>query len=374
MIKIREVKTKKEQRAFVHFPLKLYKGNEYYVPMFYGGEFDIFNPEYPFNKVCDTACFLALKDGEVVGRIQGIIQREANEKWGQKRVRFTRFDAIDDVNVAAALFQRLERWAREKGMEELVGPLGYSDLEREGLLVEGFDQPQTFEEQYNYPYYQKLLEAYGFEKDADWLEFQLRAPEERADQLVEISRRLLDRFGLELVQAKSNQEIIDDHIHGVFKIVETAYSKLYGTMPLNEEIIDNYIKDFKLIVRPQDLVMLYDKNHEMVAFALMFPSISDAVRRSNGHITPAFLKRFLQDKKHPKVMDLGLIGVLPEYEAKGVVMVMIGLLVNLLIESDLDHLETNLILEDNYNMLNILKHFDKRQNKRRRVFKKRIEK
>lgn len=372
MIRIREVKTKKEQRAFVHFPLKLYKGNEYYVPMFYNSEFDIFKPDYAFNKVCDSVCFLALKDGEVVGRIQGIIQREANEKWGQKRVRFTRFDSIDDVNVAAALFTRVERWAREKGMEEFVGPLGYSDLEREGLLIEGFDQPQTFEEQYNYPYYQKLIEAYGFEKEADWLEHQLYAPEERADQLVTISQRLLDRFGLELVQAKSNKEIIEKHIQKVFKVVETAYSRLYGTMPLNQEIIDNYVKDFNLIVRPQDLVMIYDKNQEMVAFALMFPSISEAVRLSNGHITPAFIKRFLHDKKHPKVMDLGLIGVLPEYEAKGVVMIMIGLLVNLLIETDLDHLETNLVLEDNYNMLNIFKHFEKRQNKRRRVFKKKI--
>ncbi|MBR0146843.1 MAG: hypothetical protein IJM25_09300 [Eubacterium sp.] len=372
MIRIREVKTKKEQRAFVHFPLKLYKGNEYYVPMFYNSEFDIFKPDYAFNKVCDSACFLALKDGEVVGRIQGIIQREANEKWGQKRVRFTRFDSIDDVNVAAALFTRVERWAREKGMEEFVGPLGYSDLEREGLLIEGFDQPQTFEEQYNYPYYQKLIEAYGFEKEADWLEHQLYAPEERADQLVTISQRLLDRFGLELVQAKSNKEIIEKHIQKVFKVVETAYSRLYGTMPLNQEIIDNYVKDFNLIVRPQDLVMIYDKNQEMVAFALMFPSTSEAVRLSNGHITPAFIKRFLHDKKHPKVMDLGLIGVLPEYEAKGVVMIMIGLLVNLLIETDLDHLETNLVLEDNYNMLNIFKHFEKRQNKRRRVFKKKI--
>ena len=154
MIRIREVKTKKEQRAFVQFPNRLYKGNPYYVPMLYSGEFDIFKPDYPFNKVCDSVCYLALKDGKVVGRIQGIIQTEANEKWGQKRVRFTRFDSIDDVNVAAALFQTVEKWAKERGMEEFVGPLGYSDLEREGLLIEGFEEPQTYEEQYNYPYYQ----------------------------------------------------------------------------------------------------------------------------------------------------------------------------------------------------------------------------
>ncbi len=372
MIRIREVKTKKEQRAFVQFPNRLYKGNEYYVPALYSGEFNIFKPDYPFNKVCDSVCYLALKDGKVVGRIQGIIQREANEKWGQKRVRFTRFDSIDDINVAAALFMTVEKWAKERGMEEIVGPLGYSDLEREGLLIEGFDEPQTFEEQYNYPYYQRLIEAYGFVKDVDWVENQLYAPEENGDQLIKISERLMNRFELTLHQAKSNQELIDEHIQGVFHIVEEAYSRLYGTMPLNQEIIDNYINDFKLIVRPEDIVMLYDKNHQMVAFAMMFPSISEAVRLSGGHITPAFLYRFLKAKKHPKVLDLGLIGVLPEYEARGVVMLMIGLLINRLCEGDLHHLETNLMLEDNYNVLNLLKHFERRENKRRRCFRKTI--
>ncbi len=373
MIRIREVRTKKEQRAFVQFPNRLYKGNPYYVPMIYSGEFNIFKPDYPFNKVCDSVCYLALKDGRVVGRIQGIVQKDANAKWGQKRVRFTRFDTINDVNVAAALFRTVEKWAAARGMNEIVGPLGYSDLEREGLLIEGFEEPQTFEEQYNYPYYQWLIEAYGFRKDVDWVETQLRAPEENGDQLIKISQKLLDRFGLELYLAESNQELIDEHMQGVFRLIETSYSGLYGTVPLNRETIDNYIKDFKTIVRPHDIPMIYDKDHRLVAFALLFPSIAEIVQQSGGHITPAFLYRLQKVKKHPKVIDLGLIGVLPEYESKGVVMVMIGLLVNLICEGELDHVETNLMLEDNYNVLNLLKHFDKRQNKRRRCFRKSID-
>ena len=372
MLEVREVRSKKEQKDFVRFPLELYKGNRYFVPMLYGGEFEIFKPDYPFNKVCDTVCYIAYKDGKTVGRIQCIIQREANEKWGQKRVRFTRFDSIDDIEVSNALFEKAESWAREKGMTEFVGPLGYSDLEREGLLIEGFDQLQTFEEQYNYDYYQKLIEAYGFEKDVDWLESMLFCPTDNPDRLINLSSKMLERYELHLYQAKTMKELIGEHITGLFDVIEKTYSRLYGTMPLNREIIDNYVKDFKLIVRPQDVLMIMDKTDRIVGFALLFPSISDAVRKSHGHITLPFLVRFLRSKYHPRVLDLGLIGILPEYESKGVATMMIGLLIQFLKSSDIDHLETNLMLEDNHHIQNLMKHFDKRQNKRRRCFRKEI--
>ena len=373
MLEVREVKTKKEQKDFVNLPLKLYKGNEYFVPMLYGGEFDIFKPDYPFNKVCDNVCYIAYQDGKAVGRVQGIIQREANEKWDQRRVRFTRFDSIDDEAVSGALFAAVEKWAVAKGMKEFVGPLGYSDLEREGLLIEGFDQPQTFEEQYNYPYYQKLIEAYGFDKDVDWIECQLYAPKERDERLVKVSGMMLKRYGLHTYQASSIKELLDKHIEGIFNVLEKTYSRLYGTMPLNDEIIANYVKDFKLIVRPQDVMMIMDSDDQIVGFALMFPAISDAVRRSKGHLTPAFLYRFLRDKKNPRVLDLGLIGILPQYESRGVASIMIGMLLDFLIDSDtVHHLETNLMLEDNFHIQNIMKHFEKVQNKRRRCFKKAI--
>ena len=372
MIEIKEVKTRREQREFVKLPLDLYKGDPYYVPMLYSGEFAIFKPDYPFNKVCDTVFFVAYKDGRPAGRIQGIIQREANQKWDQKRVRFTRFDCIDDEEVAAALFAEVENWAKAKGMEEFVGPLGYSDLEREGQLIEGFDQPQTFEEQYNYEYYQRLIEKYGFEKDVDWLESQLFEPAEDSEQMIELGQKMLRRYGLRTYQAKSIGEILDKHIGKIFDLIDKTYARLYGTMPLNGEIVDNYVKDFKMIVRAQDVMMLYDSNDELIGFALMFPAIADAVRKSRGHITPAFLARFLKAKKDPKVIDLALIGILPEWEAKGIAAVMIAMLMKMLKESDLDHLETNLILEDNVHMQNLLKRFRRVQNKRRRCFKKQI--
>ena len=369
MIIIKEVKTKKDIKAFINFPLKLYKENEYFVPVLYGGEKNIFKKDYPFNKVCDTCFYLAYLDDKLVGRIQGIIQRPANEKWNQRRVRFTRFDCIDNQEVANALFNEVVKWAKDKGMNEFVGPLGYSDLEREGLLIEGFDQPQTYEEQYNYPYYQKLIENYGFSKDVDWIELQLRVPEVINEKLLKVGNMMLKRYDLRLYQAKTIKEYIDNYVEGVFDLIDKCYSKLYGTMPLNEEIVSAYVKDFKLLVRTKDLMLILDKDNKPVGFALMFPSISDAVRKSNGHITIPFLFRFLKAKRNPKVIDLGLIGVLPEYESRGIASAMIGLLVNYLKDEGFDHLETNLMLEDNAHIQNTMKNFDKTQNKRRRCFK-----
>lgn len=372
MLTVKRVETKKEIKDFIDFPLKLYKGNEYFVPMLYGGEKLVFKDNYPFNKVCDVCFFIAYEDGKVVGRIQGIIQNPANEKWGQKRARFTRFDCVNDQHVANALFDEVVKWAKEKGMEEFVGPLGYSDLEREGLLIEGFDQKQTFEEQYNYEYYQHLIEGYGFRKDVDWVEYKLYAPKETNPKLLKIGNMMLDRYGLRIYQAKTIKELVNDYVDGLFDVIEKTYARLYGTMPLNQEIVDDYVKSFKLIIRPKDVLLILDQNNKIVGFALMFPSISDAVNKSNGKITLPFLIRFLKAKKNPKVIDLGLIGILPEYESRGVAASMIGLLVDYLKEEGFDHLETNLMLEHNLHIQNIMKHFDKVQNKRRRCYIKNI--
>ena len=173
MIHIEEVKTRAQRRQFVQFPLKLYKGNACFVPPLYADEMKIFKKNYSYNEQAEAVYYLAYREKEVVGRISGILQRVANEKWKQKRVRFTRFDSINDQEVANALFGAVESWAKSKGMTEVVGPLGFSDLEREGLLIEGFDELATFEEQYNFDYYQKLIENLGYQKEVDWVEHKL---------------------------------------------------------------------------------------------------------------------------------------------------------------------------------------------------------
>ena len=173
MIEIRKVKTKKEQRDFVNFPLKLYKNCEFFAPPLYVDEMKMFKKNYVYYDQSISVFFNAYENGKIVGRIQGILQKASNEKWGQKRVRFTRFDSIDNQEVANKLFEAIEDWAKENNMTEIVGPLGFSDLEREGLLIEGFDELSTFEEQYNYDYYQKLIENLGYQKEVDWVERKL---------------------------------------------------------------------------------------------------------------------------------------------------------------------------------------------------------
>ena len=191
MVEVREVTTPALRRAFLNFPLKLYRGNDCFVPPLYGDEKKLFRKDYHYYEHAEAVYFIALRGKKVVGRISGIIQRAANERWHQKRVRFTRFDCIDDKEVAAALFGKVEAWAREKGMEEAVGPLGFSDLEREGLLIEGFDELSTFEEQYNYPYYQALIEGLGYEKEVDWVEHKLYAPAQPDERIREVREKMM---------------------------------------------------------------------------------------------------------------------------------------------------------------------------------------
>ena len=191
-IQIVRVSTQAHKKAFVDFPLGLYQNNPYFVPPLYADEMAQFKKKHAYSDTCDTVFFLAMQGKSVVGRIQGILQKQSNDLRGEMRVRFTRFDAIDDVDVARALFAAVEDWAREQGMDTVCGPLGYSDLEREGLLIEGFDQLSTFEEQYNYDYYPALLEACGYQKEIDWLEHRLKAPENPNPMLGRVAERALE--------------------------------------------------------------------------------------------------------------------------------------------------------------------------------------
>ena len=204
MIEIKEVKTKKQKTQFLNFCLKMYKNNPCFVPPLYSNEKKLFGNHHDYCDQAESVFYLAYKDGKVAGRISGILQNASNEKWNQKRVRFTRFDCIDDQEVANALFAAVENWAKEKGMKELVGPLGYSDMEREGLLVEGFDQLNTFEEQYNFPYYEKLVNNYGFEKEVEWLECRLTAPDSAyIEKMKRVSDKAMERAGCHFGEAKN---------------------------------------------------------------------------------------------------------------------------------------------------------------------------
>lgn len=373
MVNVREVKTKKDIKEFIEFPLRLYRDCEFFVPPLYGDEEKLILTN-PNADIADSVYYLAERDGKTVGRIQGIIQHQYNEKNSEKRVRFTRFDSINDTEVSGALFAAVEEWGRAHGMDTLCGPLGYSDLDREGLLVEGFSENSTFEEQYNYEYYGALCEAAGLTKEVDWLEFELRAPEKRNEMLKRVAERALELNKLHIAKTEgiSKKDYINKYKDGVFNCIDECYSKLYGTAPISPKMREEIISQFMLVLNKEFLFIICDENERVVAFGLCMPGMGDALKRSGGRLTPMTLMKLLSLVKRPKVIDLGLVAVLPEYQNSGVNAAIVNGLVEMLLSGKAEACETNLNLETNTAVMAQWKHFTKRQHKRRRAYVKDI--
>ncbi len=372
MLEIREVRTAKEKRLFLNYALKLYKGNPYFVPPLYCDEKKLFGKEHEYCDQAESVFYLAFRDGKCVGRISGILQHASNRKWEQKRVRFTRFDCEDDQEVANALFDAVENWGKENGMEEIVGPLGYSDFEREGLLTWGFDQLSTFEEQYNYDYYQKLIENYGFGKDVDWTEHRLRAPSpETIAHMTKVSNAALERLGLKFGTAKNTREFLKKYADQFFELVDISYDHIYGSVPFTDRMKKVMISNFKLIINIRYVAVIVDENDRAVCFGLCFPAIGKPLQKSGGHLYPCTLIKLLHALHHPDCIDLALVGVRPEYRMKGVSSAIFARLAKMLADDDIPA-ETNLTLVTNHNILNQWKSFESVEHKHRRSFVKKI--
>ncbi len=373
MVEVREVSGARMRRQFLNFPLKLYKGNKFFVPPLYSDEKKIFKKNYVYNDTCESVFFNAYKDGVIAGRISGILQKAANEKYGEKKVRFTRFDCIDDREVSAALFEALEKWALSRGMDTVVGPLGYSDLEREGLLIEGFDQPCTFEEQYNYEYYQHHIDAHGYEKDVDWVESQIRLPDDGGENLIKLGAYLQKKSNLHISDTKNVKEFVKKYEKDFFNMLDRSYDKIYGTVPFTEGMKKMMIDNFKLLFDTRYICLILNDLEQAIAFGILLPSMSKTMNKSQGKLYPWVLPKLLHEIKHPKVFDLGLIGVDPDYLASGAVACIMAKLVELLRESGVDHCETNLNLEDNMAIRNLWRKFNATENKRRRCYIKQLQ-
>ena len=373
MVTVRELNGARDIKEFIEFPLRLYRGVYGFVPPLYSDEKKLIlsggKPD-----IADSVFFLAERDGKTVGRIQGIIQRDFNRIHGTKRVRFTRFDSINDKEVSSALFAAVENWARGFGMTELCGPLGYSDLDREGMLIEGFSENSTFEEQYNYEYYPELCEAAGLTKEVDWLEFELTAPDKKNEMLSRVAERVLSMHKLHVVDSSkmTKKAYIDKYKAGFFSCIDECYSKLYGTVPITADMQDEIVSQFMMIVNKEFLVIICDENERVVATGLCFPGIGDAFKKSGGRLTLPALIKLLALVNKPETIDLGLVAVLPEYQNAGINAVIINCLVDMLISGKAKRCETNLNLETNVQVMAQWKHFNSRQHKRRRSYLKKI--
>lgn len=374
MVNVIRVKTKRDIKEFIELPLRLYRGCEYFVPSLYSDEKKLLKSGGN-SDTCESAFFLAVRDGKTVGRIQGILQKQYNELHGERRVRFTRFDVVDDLDVSAALFRAVEEWASSLGMSEVCGPLGFTDMDREGLLVEGFCEDSTYEEQYNYEYYAKHIEAAGYKKEVDWLEFELRAPEKKNPMLEKVAARALEINKLHIADTNiSKKKYIEKYADSFFDCLDECYSKLYGTVPISPLQRKELIEQFILIINIKFAVFICDENERVVAFGLCFPSIGDAIKKSGGRLTPSALIRLLCAVKSTKRVDLGLVAVRPEYQNSGVNAVLINGIADMLLSGEIEKCETNLNLETNTAVIAQWKHFNSRQHKRRRSYIKNIEK
>ncbi len=373
MLQIIEVQTKKQRKEFVEYPLRLYKDNPYFVPPLYGDEMKMFTDKNIYARTCRSVFFLAQRDGVTVGRIQGIIQKDFNALYDAKQARFTRFDCEEDLETANALFNAVEQWARGLGMENLVGPLGYSDLEREGLLIEGFEYLSTFEEQYNYPYYASLIEACGYRKDVDWLESRLFGSGKVDEKTQKLLDHALKKYNLHIAGEKMGKRaFIKKYAEGIFKCIDECYKGLYGVVPYTPEMQKQMISQFMLVLNRKYIIAVCDENEEVVAFGISLPGFGKAVQKSGGKLTPACLVRLLKAIRKPESIDLALVGIMPKYRKTGLSVLFLSVIGEMLAEPSVKYMETNLNLESNTSIQAVWKRFDNIQHKRRRSYRKEL--
>lgn len=360
MVEVRQVKTKKEFKKFVKFPTELYKGNPYYVPPFEIDELNLTNPKKNASfEDTDAIYFLAYRDGKVVGRIAGLICRLYNIKNNAKRARFSRFDLIDDAEVASALFKAAEDWARSMGMEDIHGPLGFNDLEREGLLTYGFDTIGTYQGSWNAEYYEKHILANGYAPDTRWVEWRIPIPDEIDPKLEKMANVISRRYGFYEKQFKNPKEIIDRYGKEFFKVLDESFANLYGTIPFTDKLVDQTIDSFRLILDKDYVSIICDKDDNIVGYGLGYPSIARPMIKCRGRFLPFGIFGLLKAIKKPKYIELGLIAVKPEHQHKGVTALIIYNMLKRIKKNGIISADTGCQLEDNKAVINALDMFNR---------------
>ncbi len=373
MVEIREVKTKSDLKKFVKYPYKLYKDVPQFMPPLLSEDLSDWNPKQnPAFEYSEARCFLAYRDGEIVGRIGAILSHAANKKWGTKRMRFSQVDFIDDDAVVDALFATVENWAREKGCNEVHGPLGFTDQDREGMLVEGFDQKSMFITYYNYPYYIRQLTRIGYVKDVDWVEFLIDVPYDDAtvNKLHRLSERVARMTGLHTVDVKRSQ--YKKYIPKLFEMVNECYAPLYGTVELSQAQIDKCAAKFAPLVNPKVLAFVENDAGEAVAFGVGAPSIANAIKRHNGRMFPFGFIDILHSLRRNDTLDLLLIAVRPEYRNTGINAMLMDKILKGCHEIGIRYAETGPQLELNEKVQHQWNMFTYKNHKRRRCFIKQL--
>ena len=357
---------------YVQFGIDLYKGNDCYVPPLIFDEVGTLSPDVnPAFDFCDAQSFMAFRNGEPVGAITAIINKAYNEKTGEKLMRFGFVNFIDYAEVVDELFEAVEKWGRERGMTSIVGPMGFSDMDHEGMLIEGFDELGTMATIYNYPYYPKHMERMGYAKDVDWVEYRMTVPDAVPEKYARIADIVAKKYGLSVLKYTSRSKIKKEYGRAIFELVNEAYANLYGFVPLTERQIDFYIKAYIDVLRLEDVCLVVDSDGKLVALGISMPSMSRALQKAHGKLFPFGWWHLLQAiQGKTDVVDLLLVAVKPEYQSRGVNALIFADLIPRYIKNGYKFAESNLELEGNESVQKQWEYFERRQHRRRRAYRK----
>jgi len=371
-IEIREVRSAKELNAFIRFPHTLYRGHPCWVPLLSMDERNTFRQDKnPAFEHCQARYWLAYRDGKIVGRIAGILNNRHIEKWNQNYLRFSWIDFVDDLEVSKALLETVEAWGREIGLTAVHGPLGFTDMDREGMLVEGFDEMGTMATFYNHPYYPVHLLQHGYIKDIDWVEYEITIPPEPIEEISRMAEVVLRRNNLHVFQPRNKRELLG-YAQSLFELLNAEYAHLYGTVMLNQRQIEAYTKEYFSFVSPDLLPIVLDAQNQMVAFGIAMPSLSRALQKTRGRLLPFGIIHLLWALSHNQRADLYLVAIKREYQGKGVNAVLMSQIHKAFIARGIQKAESNPELENNLRVQTQWKYYETRQHKRRRIFIKQL--
>lgn len=367
-LQIKQVKSKSDLKIFIGLPYKLYKGNKYWCPPMRMDEANTLsrkiNPAFEF---CEAEYWLAYRDKKLVGRIAGMINHKANERWNEKLVRFGWIDFIDDYEVSGKLIETVSEWGKSKGMTGIHGPLGFSDMDNEGMLIKGFDELATLASIYNYPYYPGHMEFHGFGKAAEWVQYEFSIPDQIPDKVERMSQLVMQKYNLHVLKVKNSKELLP-YAKKMFSMLNLAFDELYGFTSLSQRQMDYYVKAYFSFVRPEFISFVLDDKDDVVGFGVSLPSLTRALQKSNGRLFPFGWYYLMQAIKKNDIIDMYINGVRPDYHGKGVNALYYNEMHKAYIKNNIKKAVTNPQLEDNSKALSIWKNFDGRQHLTRRCW------
>lgn len=370
MMEIIEVNTPALRREFALLPYHLYKGNPYWVPPLLQGEINDITPERnPYFRFCEATFWIAKKDGKTVGRIGAIIHHAHNEKTQEKTGRITRCEFIDDAAVVDALFTTAENWCKQQGMQAVMGPLGFSNLDQQALLVEGFDRLASVASVYHHEYYHRHFERLGYQKEMDWLEFRLQLSEVIPEKAIRMEQTIMQRYQLKVVDV-TDKKMLRRYGREVFRLMNKSFHDFFSFVPLDDAMIDAVLDNYMPVLNTEFIKLVMTQEERIVGFIVPVPSLSKTMQIAKGKIGLRALISLLWSRRHNDTIDTFLTGVDPEFQSKGVVALLMTSAQRVMIKHGMLQVETTGMLENNHKAIEFWKNYEHEQHKRKRCYRK----